>query len=153
MPTRPKRDVFISYSRHDAEFAERLADALGRHGIRVAWDRTIRIGDDMPGALGKMRAAAAFIVAIVSPAYLESQQTLDELNFALFRERAEGRVILLPALYEKVTHPDLSDGLGNKRYADFTDPKRFSISAAALINTINWDAGESWARIATRQRC
>jgi hypothetical protein len=110
--------LFISYWAKDRPLAERLAESLRARSFIVESDMDLRVGEDFELELRRMRENARFIVAVMTPGYFRSGFTESEWRFALERERAEKRVLLLPALFEKC---DIPDPLRGKHYADFRE--------------------------------
>lgn len=79
-----RKRVFISYSRRDADFAEKLAKDLRARGVGVWFDRL----DIPPGANWDDEIEAALrvsdtMVVVLSPDSVESKNVRDEVSFAL----------------------------------------------------------------------
>src|SRR4029077_18148991 len=93
------RDVFISYARGDKPKAELLAQALGREGFSVWWDRKIPPGKSYGQVIEQALNSAKCIVVLWSKESIASDWVKDEA--------AEGvsRGILIPAMIEDVTPP------------------------------------------------
>lgn len=109
-------DVFISYSRADREFATKLASDLQSRGISVFFDQLIPAGDSWANSLAKAIEDAQYLLVILSPDYLNSKWTQEELNIGLLRE-TEGKARVIPLMVRLVELPGL---LAAKTYADFT---------------------------------
>lgn len=76
------RHVFISYSRQDSDYAERLVDALKANGLKVWIDHRIEYGVNWSNEIfNAIRECAAFIV-IMSPASRESKWVRREVAYA-----------------------------------------------------------------------
>lgn len=111
------RSLFLSYSRVDREFAERLAEDLKASGITVWWDRwDVDVGDSLPGTIESALAQSTWFGIVLSPDSVASPWVRTELELALTLE-IEGRVKVLPILYRPCEIP-LS--LRRKAWADFT---------------------------------
>lgn len=90
-------DVFVSYSHHDAQAAEAVAEALRARNRRVFLDRT----ELEPGVIWQQRIfesldACDTIVPLLSPRYLESAFCIEEFHIALIRRRNERADLLAP---------------------------------------------------------
>lgn len=109
-------DVFISYSSADREVVTKLASDLQRRGISVFFDQLIQPGDSWANSLAKAIEDARYLLAVVSPDYLSSKWTQEELNIGFLRE-TEGKARVIPVLVRPVELPGL---LAAKTYADFT---------------------------------
>lgn len=93
-----RRDGFISHATEDKDVIARpLADALRQKGYTVWYDESeIRLGDSLHGAIERGLATCRFGVVILSPAFLQKQWTIKELEGLFAREIKEGRKIILP---------------------------------------------------------
>lgn len=74
--------AFISYSRHDREYAEALAAFLSQLGIRVWTDRGISFGQNWRRETERAIREAAAIILLMSPSADQSQWVTDEIRFA-----------------------------------------------------------------------
>lgn len=99
MPDTPV--AFFSYSREDSEFALRLAADLRAAGASVWIDQL----DIEPGQLWDRAVQSALesspsVLIILSPASVNSDNVMDEINFALDQKKA-----LIPVLYRDCDIP------------------------------------------------
>lgn len=99
MPDTPV--AFFSYSREDSEFALRLAADLRAAGALV-WIDQLDIG---PGQLWDRAVQSALencpsVLIILSPASVNSDNVMDEINFALDQKKS-----LIPVLYRDCDIP------------------------------------------------
>lgn len=87
-------DVFISYAHEDGKGAAAgLEDGLIKRGLRVWRDETsISIGDPMAGKIRDGLGRSSHMVAVVSPAYLESAWARMELGGMLLGSHG-GRIL------------------------------------------------------------
>lgn len=100
MPEQPLR-IFVSYSREDAAFANRLAEDLGGAGMMVWLDkRDISPGQLWDKAVESGLTGSDCVLAILSPAAVNSSNFLDEISLALETNKA-----ILPILYRDCTVP------------------------------------------------
>lgn len=111
------RKAFISYSSQDAAFAGQLASELQRSGIGVWFDQwEIRAGDSLITKISEGLNTHDFLIAILSPASVESSWVQKELNTALMTELDGRKATVIPALYRDCKIPAF---LKEKKYADF----------------------------------
>jgi hypothetical protein len=111
------RTLFLSYSRRDVEFADRLAKDLKKQGFGVWWDCwEMGIGDSFPREIKEALSKSAWFAIILSPNSVDSPWVEKELNMALILE-TDGAVKILPILHEPCEIPLL---LRDKVWANFT---------------------------------
>lgn len=78
-----KTNVFISYSRRDAEAADRLHDALSQEGLNPYLDKhDIAAGEDWKARLGGLIESADTMVFLISPDSIASSVCDWEINHA-----------------------------------------------------------------------
>lgn len=90
-------DFFVSYNRNDREWAEWIAWQLEAHGYTVviqAWD--FRPGGNFVLDMQEAALKAQRTIAVLSPAYLESQFTAPEWAAAFARDPTGSKRILVP---------------------------------------------------------
>jgi hypothetical protein len=92
-------DIFISYERSDHARAQRIAEALGKHGWSVWWDRMLLAGDRFDKTIEQALDAARCVIVIWSQTSVLSGWVKDEAS-----EGAK-RGILVPVLIDKVEIP------------------------------------------------
>lgn len=121
--------VFISYSRKDREFVDRLSTDLGARlpSARVFYDMLIQPGASWADTLTAQIEQADIVLAILSPDYLESAWAGQELNVALERQlKKQARLIPL------LVRPCSPTGLLSKlTWVDFTED--YNAGLARLI--------------------
>lgn len=78
-----KYDVFISYSRKDARFAEQLCDALVANGVRFWIDKSIHGSDNFLTEIANKIQECKVVIFIASANSAESEWTQKEILFAL----------------------------------------------------------------------
>lgn len=109
--------LFISYSRQDSEFADRLARALEQEGFETWMDRTeVAAGDNLLEAINTALRGADGVIIVLSPRFTTSPWLVHELTAAASREYLEGTRLILPVLLEDTEVPVL---LRDRFYADF----------------------------------
>ena len=101
-----KKQIFISYSHEDREFAGRLASTLHNAGEEVWWDRwEILVGDSLIQKIFEegLAQAAAFVVVLSSES-VKSKWVRQELDVATVR-KIEGVTKIIPVVIDKVEIP------------------------------------------------
>lgn len=96
---------FLSYSHSDADFAERLADALRQHfgANAVLMDRNLLTGGDQwQQALSAAINSAQTVLPLVSKSYVKSETTKQEAAYAIGRG-----LRIVPVLLPGNAWPDL----------------------------------------------
>ncbi|MBN1453242.1 MAG: toll/interleukin-1 receptor domain-containing protein [Anaerolineales bacterium] len=113
-----KNEIFISYSRHDVEFANRINNDLLQNKISTWIDSIgIRSGDDWPERIANAILESKIVLAIVSPDALESKWVNRELSFADKNEK-----LVFPLIYKTCKIPHWFDlRFGNIQWADFSE--------------------------------
>lgn len=139
-----KTKVFLSYSRKDSAFADKLLAALSERGLEPYLDKQdIAPGEPWQGRLGSLIAAADSIVLIVSPESIKSPVVTWEVNEA---ERLNKRI--LPAVYRQVPDQDVPERLRRLNYIFFTEQESFAAAIDQLVRATLIDIG--WVREHTR---
>ncbi len=84
--------VFVSYSRKDAEFVLRLAAELKQHAVPIWLDQfDIPLGQRWDVAIENALKECSHVLAVLSPAAVNSQNVLDEIGYAIDEQK-----ILIP---------------------------------------------------------
>jgi hypothetical protein len=92
-------DTFISYSRTDKPWVEKLATALEAAGYSVWWDVDLLPGQSFEDAIKEHLDNARCVVTVWSEASVDSLWVREESSQAL------GREVLIPVRYQAVTLP------------------------------------------------
>lgn len=109
--------VFISYSRTDKDFVDRLATQLVIQKVHVWLDKwELHAGDSLITKIQDAITGASALLVVLSKASVKSDWCKKELSAGLMRELEEKRVIVVPILLEDCTVPTF---LKEKLYADF----------------------------------
>ncbi len=103
-PSGPGRVVFISYVAEDREFVHRLMEDLqkGARATRFLYDLNLPPGHSFANTLVSEITSSDIVLAILSPDYLASEWSKQELNIAIQRS-LEGRLRLIPVLARPCT--------------------------------------------------
>ena len=111
--------VFLSYSKEDREIVRRVAEGLGKAGIRTWFDeQSIKWGANFVQEIERGLDAADFVVVFVSPGLMRSSWAQEELAFAMSRQVSGRRVRLMPVLLADTDMPPL---LRTISYLDLRD--------------------------------
>jgi WD40 repeat protein len=132
-PIRP--DVFISYSRKDAEFVGRLRDELAARGKDVWLDlEDIRKGEDWWRRIERGIQAAAAVVAVLSPDFLSSEVCGNELDYAIANNKR-----LVPVVARAVDAKEVRDELRRLNWLAFAADADFERSLDELVGVLEAD--------------
>jgi formylglycine-generating enzyme required for sulfatase activity len=136
--------IFISYSRRDMAFADRLADSMGQRGLDVRIDRR-----DLPKLEDWRRELTDFIrksdttVLIVSPNSLASPVVAWEVEQVTLHGKR-----LAPVVIADISSLAVPPDIARINYADFRDPQRFEADADELAKALKTDI--AWLKEHTR---
>jgi hypothetical protein len=126
-------DIFISYSREDREWVERLATQLQSEGFSVWWDWDLLVGKRYRETIDNELQSCKATVVVWSQHSIQSDFVRDEA------EEAQQRNVLVPVLKEVVRPPagfrqiqtaDLSTWTGAGDHAEF---RRVLRGVASLV--------------------
>ncbi|EHQ07863.1 toll/interleukin-1 receptor domain-containing protein [Leptonema illini] len=136
--------VFISYSRTDSAFVDKLAVELVKERMNVWLDRwELKVGDSLLDRIQQAIQNADYLCIVLSKAAVESEWCRKELNAGLMRELEERHIILLPILIDDCKIPLF---LREKLYADFR--RSFDDGFQQLSESLAQAANSSQGRIA-----
>ena len=91
-----KWNVFISYASEDKSFAQSLANAIAKRGLRVWFDDfELHVGDSLRRSIDKGLSNSSFGIVILSPHFFAKEWPQKELNAFIARE-SKGDKIVLP---------------------------------------------------------
>jgi hypothetical protein len=129
--------IFISYSREDAEFAQKLNADLHLHGVSTWIDEAgIRGGEDWPQRIASAIETCQVVLVILSPHSVASKWVRRELDFA----DAKGKWVL-PLVYRSIALPSTFElRFGNIQRADFTRGS-YDTNLASLLASIKTQLG------------
>lgn len=125
--------VFVSYSRQDQDFVDRLAQKIDATGITAWVDReAIRGGSQWRAAITQaIRDCAAFL-AVLSPSCTTSTNVGRELELAADHERA-----IIPVIYRECDiPPQIEYHFAGVQRLNFTDDTVFQTSFDQLIDVL-----------------
>lgn len=132
----PPQEAFLSHSSQDHEFATRLADELGRHGVPVWYSRTNLLGaEQWHDEIGLALNRCDWFLIVLSPHSVDSMWVKRELVFALQQERFVYRIV--PVLLQPCGVERLSWTLSALQFVDFQ--QSFDDGCRALLRV--WGMG------------
>jgi hypothetical protein len=134
----PAARVFISYSRKDMAFAERLEAALKARGIEPLIDRSeIYAFEDWWKRIEALIAQADTIVMVLSPDAISSDVCKKEVAFAASLNKR-----FAPIVCRRVDDKAVPETLARLNFIFFDDDAQFDASAnrlaEALATNIEW---------------
>jgi hypothetical protein len=113
------REVFLSHSSLDGQFATDLASVIQRHGIPVWYSQTNIVGaQQWQDEIGAALQRCDWFALILSPQSASSMWVKRELSFALQQNRFEDRIV--PIVYQPADINQLSWTLSLFQMVSFT---------------------------------
>jgi hypothetical protein len=133
-----KAKVFISYSRKDSHFADRIEAALKARGFTVAIDRQeIFAFEEWWKRIETLIIQADAVVFVLSPDSLASSVALDEVSFAASLNKR-----FAPIVFRRVDGKAVPEALAKHNFIFFDDEAQFEPPvdwlAEALLTDIAW---------------
>lgn len=124
-----KKNVFISYSRSDLEFVEKLVNALKEHGIDVWFDKHLRTGGDWDDRLEEEINKADHMIIIWSKRSVKSENVKNEISFA-----KRSNTTFHPIKIEECETPI---SMARQHYRDFI--RDFDNGVIRLVEDLNYE--------------
>jgi anti-anti-sigma factor len=139
-----KFDAFISYSRSDFQFAEKIARKLQEQGLDIFFDEvSILYGQNIPLAIESAIASSLKIIFIVSSESLSSQWVSFERKLDWEEIYLKNHNKVIPLLIEDCQLPK---DINKMRYIDFTNEdlyeQNFDSLIAALRSIVIYETGQ-----------
>ncbi len=131
-PTGFKGHLFISYSRRDNQFVDRLISALDHRGLATWLDRSAIVGGEVWKAsiTQAIRDCAAFLI-VLSPSSAGSENVPKELTLAGQHQRP-----IIPVRYQECAlAPAMEYDLAELQFVDFI-AKSFDAALDDLVRAI-----------------
>lgn len=127
--------VFLSHTSADKPFVRQLRDDLKAHGVSRVWidEAEIEVGDSLIAKIDEGIKQTPYIAVVLSSNSIKAPWVKKELNIAINREISQGRVVVLPLLYEKCEIPAF---LSEKLYADFTSDEQYEESLQKVLRKL-----------------
>lgn len=140
---RASAKVFISYSRRDIDFADRIEASLKTHGFEVFIDRhEIAALEEWWKRIEALIAHADTIVFVLSPDSLASRWAQKEISFATSLNKR-----FAPIVYRRVDGQLVPEALAKINYIFFDEEARFEASVDRLVRALRVDL--TWVRLHT----
>ncbi|HEY9613418.1 toll/interleukin-1 receptor domain-containing protein, partial [Allocoleopsis sp.] len=135
-PPAESLDVFISYSRADADFARKLNDELQLQGKTTWFDQeSIASGADFAQEIKQGIQASDNFLFILSPRSVNSPYCADEVEYA-----AQLNKRFVTVLHREVNPSDLHPELAKVQWIDFNqNPGDFLANFRQLVRTLDTD--------------
>ncbi|MGZ6670255.1 MAG: toll/interleukin-1 receptor domain-containing protein, partial [Solirubrobacteraceae bacterium] len=128
-------DLFVSYSRLDAEFVRALVEAIEGRGKRVWVDTEgIADGEVFPRAIRTAIERSDSFVFVISPAAVESRYCENEVEYA-----RELNKRIVPVLRTAVPDPELPPEIRDRSWIPFTERDQFEPSLDRLVAALDRD--------------
>ncbi len=135
-----KAKVFISYSRKDQDFADRLDTALKAQGFATLIDRSdIYEFEDWRQRIQGLVTQADTIVFIISPDALASDECRREVDFAASLNKR-----LAPVVYRRAEGETIPEGLARLNFLYFDRDDVFDEALSRLCDALETDI--DWVR-------
>src|ERR1041385_6830719 len=132
----PAPRVFVSYSRKDKRFVDRLVGDIEAKELPVWLDeRALDVGDSIVEGISSGLTDSDYIVVVLSRASVESRWVRAELSAALMRELSGQGTLVLPVLKEDCDVPPL---LADRVYADFR--RDYEAGLKGLLSVLEQEA-------------
>ena len=135
-----KPRIFISYSRRDMAFADRLEATLKARGFVPLIDREeIYAFEDWWKRIEALIGQADTVVFVLSPDAVSSRVALKEVEYAASLHKR-----FAPIVCRRVESSTLPEALRRLNFIYFDNPERFDASADALASALETDI--NWIR-------
>ena len=136
--------VFISYSRKDMEFVDKLDEQLRRQGYEPLIDRShIEKFADWWERIQQLIASADTVVFVLSPDSVGSEICQQEIDYAASLSKR-----FAPILFRPVDGSQLPIELSRLNYIRFDEPQNFTAALRELVVSIELNI--DWVREHTR---
>jgi hypothetical protein len=124
----PKAKIFISYSRKDMAFADRLEVALEARGFEPLIDHTeIYAFEDWWKRIEALIGKADTVVFVLSPDAVASEIALKEITHAASLNKR-----FAPIVCRRVEDRAIPEALQRLNFIFFDDPASFDVAATSL---------------------
>jgi tetratricopeptide (TPR) repeat protein len=136
----PKARIFISYSRKDIAFVDRLEPALKSRGFELLIDRSeIYAFEDWWKRIETLIGKADTVVFVLSPDSVASEVCAKEVAHAASLNKR-----FAPIVWRQVADNAVPEALGRLNFVFFDDPARLEASTERLAEALATDIG--WIR-------
>ncbi len=128
-------DVFVSYSRRDADFVQRMASSLEERGKSV-WIDTQGIADTevFPQALRSAIEGSDAFLFVITPDSVASDFCEQEVTYARSLEKR-----IVPALRAPVPDPAIPEEIRHRNWIPFTEAEDVDASLDRVVRALDTD--------------
>ena len=134
------KEIFLSYSRRDMAFVDRLEPALKEHGFEPLIDRAeIYAFEDWWKRIQSLIGRADTIAFVLSPDSIASEVCGKEVAHALALNKR-----FAPIVARRANDNAIPEALRRLNFIFFDDPEKFEASLARLVEALQTDIG--WIR-------
>ena len=128
--------LFISYSRANDLFVDRIYERLKKEGIPVWLDRHDIVAGDLQKQISRAIRLNDIVLLVLSEAAIKSDWVESELDMAREREKAENRDVLCPISIDDAWKSKLeNEATGRKLWRKLTDKAILDFSPNADFET------------------
>lgn len=128
-------DLFVSYSRRDSDFVNRLVDSVSDRGKAVWLDTEgIADGEVFPEAIKRAIEGSDAFLFVITPESVHSTYCEQEVEYA---RELQKRIV--PVLREPVADSELHSEIRDRNWIPFTDKDEFDASVDRLIKALDTD--------------
>ncbi len=140
------KSVFVSYSydNHNHElWVKHFVDVLKAHGVKVAFDKDLPYGSDIPSFIVKGISESDVVLVVGTPKYLEKVRN-SETTGAKFEEVVITNSLMndidttkfVPILRDGTYHTSFASLLEHRKGIDFSDDNIFNEMMDELLNNV-----------------
>ena len=128
-------DVFISYSRTDTEFVQRIASSLEENG-KSAWVDTVGISDAevFPRAIRSAIEESDAFLFVITPASVASGYCEQEVTYASSLAKR-----IVPVLRDAVPDGDLPEEIRTRNWIPFSPGDDYDASVGRVVQALDTD--------------
>jgi len=133
--------VFVSYSRRDGAFVQRLSAAIRAAGKQVWLDTEgIADGEVFPEAIKRAIEQSDAFLFVITPSSVESRYCEQEVEYARDLQKR-----IVPLLREFVPDSDLPAEIRDRNWVPLTDDAEFEPSVGRLLKALDTDLAAAQA--------
>jgi WD40 repeat protein len=128
-------DVFVSYSRQDTDFVQRLAASIELRG-KAVWIDTEGIADSevFPQAIRSAIEGSDAFLFVITPAAVASDFCEQEVSYARTLEKR-----IVPVLRSPVPDPELPEEIRERNWIPFTELDDYDTSLERVVRALDTD--------------
>jgi hypothetical protein len=144
------KSLFLSHSRKDKLFVNKLANDLRKHGVRVWLDEAeLQVGDSLLSKIEMAIEELDYLGVVLTLNSVGSEWVRREVEVALNKEISSRRVKVLPLLCGQCELPVF---LAGKHCADFTSDSKYESALQMLITKLGGVAEMDLHKMTSKSR-